>query len=161
MEKELLEAILAALEAQKAEIAALKAQIEAHGGDLGDIIDVVYGSNDQSEYDEFKIRHGAKFEPVAETLKVIHGEDFDPVRSAYDGMQETGEVDEDGYVDSVLAQAVEFLEKVKGVVPPESVPAIEEAEQTVIEAAESGEAETEEGMEEWEKERPKKEAKFY
>jgi hypothetical protein len=138
MEKEVLEALLAALEAQKAEIAELRALVEAQGGDLGGLIEIAHRQHDQNEFDAFKERQGSKFDPVLDSLKALHGEDFDPVRNMYDMASEasTGEeYDENSFIDAALADTVEKLNVLKTALPEAALPAIEEAEQEVQEAA--------------------------
>ena len=138
MEKEILEALLAAIEAQKAEIAELRALVEANDGGIDGLLDTLYEQNDQEGYDAFKERHGSKFAPIVNSIKLINGEDFDPVRSIYDMTGEASEAEgynEDEFVGAILAEAIETLNKLKAVLPEAAVPAVEEAEQAVQEAA--------------------------
>jgi hypothetical protein len=138
VEKEVLEAILAALEAQKAEINELRALVKAHDGGIGELIEALYGQHDQEMFGAFQERHGSKFDPVLEIMKAIKGEEYDLTRHVYDTSIQDSENEgysEDELVDEALKNIVENLNMLKAVVPEAAQPAVEEAEQAVQEAA--------------------------
>jgi hypothetical protein len=137
MEQEVLQAILAALEAQKAEIAALRAELDSQGGGLGEIKEAIKRAQDEAEYGGFCDRHGEKFAPVAEKLKVLIGGDFDPMRETFESAREasSGEgYNEDEYVDGILADVIQRLDSLKETVP-EAAPVIDAAEEAVQDVA--------------------------
>ncbi len=145
MERELLEAILKAIEALKAENTALRAemdalrtQVETSGKGLEEINAAMERQRYQQGLDAFSGRHGKKFDPVIKGLKIINGEDYDPVRNAYEYIQSVSETegfDEDATVDKILADTVTRLNEIKGMIPEAAVPAVEAAEEAIQEAA--------------------------
>lgn len=136
MEKEMLEKILAILEAQDAKIKALEAQLEAYGGGVDDLVDTMNNDKDEGLFNEFSDRHRSKFDPYMEILGKLEGEDA--FRKIYDeskNLSSTEGYDEETYIGEILAGLVETINSLKAIVPPEAQEALEEAEEAIVDAA--------------------------
>jgi hypothetical protein len=135
---EILKAVLAALESQEAKIKKLEALLETQGGSLGNVSGCLSGVQDAMRFDAFSEKYGGKFKPVVEGVGLFT-DGFDPVRAAYEKAQKLSggkeAFNEDEFVDETIAEAVERLEKIKALVSPEAVPAVEAAEEALQEAA--------------------------
>ena len=134
--QELLEKIMAILEAQDAKIKALEAQLEASGSDMGTLIDVAYNQADRENYGEFSNKHRGKFEPYLDVMDKLEG--GDSFRAIYDKSFDLDDMegyDEENYVSEVLASVIEMINSLKAIVPPEAQEALEEAEEAIMEAA--------------------------
>jgi hypothetical protein len=134
--QEVLEKILAILEAQDAKIKSLEAQLEAYGGGLDTLIENAHSGLDGDRFRAFSGKHRAKFEPYLPMMDKMEG--GDSFRSIYDSMENmSGEegYDEDAYVDTMLKSVIETIESLKTVVPAEAIPALEQAEAAIEEAA--------------------------
>jgi hypothetical protein len=133
---EMLEKILAILEAQDAKIKAMEAQLEACGVDTGDIVDVLYNKLDGERYEAFAGRHKEKFAPYIGLMDKLEG--GDSLRAIYDKSNELeGQegYDEDSYINEMLSNVIETIESLKSVVSPEAQEALEQAKTAVVEAA--------------------------
>ena len=137
MEKEILEKILAILEAQDAKIKALEAQVGDQFDYLQEMVQWVYEDKDEGWYNDFAARHKSKFEPYLGVMDKVGG--GDTFRAVYDKskdlMGSMEDYDEDAYVGAVLADIVEVINGLKSVVPPEAQEALEEAQEAVVEAS--------------------------
>ena len=141
--KEVLDKILAILEAQDAKIKALEAELKVYSEGTDTLIDTIYEDKDSQWYNEFSGKHRAKFEPYLGLMDKLEG--GDAFRVIYDKTKDLSGTDgyeEDAYIESVLANVIEMIESLKAVTPPEAQPALEEAQEAIVEA--SIEAQTEE-----------------
>lgn len=134
--QEVLEKILAILEAQDAKIKALEAQLEAYGGGIDTLTQTVFNAADKEHFGAFSDKYRSKFEPYLAIMDKLEG--GDAFRAIYDkSVDFTGEegYEEGAYVDGVLADIVETINALKAVASPEAKPALEAVEQAVTEAA--------------------------
>jgi len=136
MEKELLEKILAVLEAQDAKIEALEKSLEAMGDPIDTLIDTLYHDKDSEMFNAFSERHRSKFEPYLGVMDKLEGRDS--FRALYDRANELDQEEgynEDSYISDVLASVIETIDGLKAVAPPEAQEALDEAQEAVAEAA--------------------------
>ena len=134
--KEVLDKILAILEAQDAKIKALEAELKTYTGASDTLIDTIYADKDADWYNEFSGKHRAKFEPYLGLMDKLEG--GDSFRAIYERTKDLSDAegyDEDTYVNDILAQVVETIEGLKAIVPPEAKPALEEAGEAIKEAS--------------------------
>ena len=134
--QEVFEKIMAILEAQDAKIKALEKQIEAYGGGFDTVLETVYSGADRDRFNAFSEKHSAKFAPYIGIMDKLEG--GDSFRAIYErslDMDGQDGYDEDQYVDGMLANVIETINALKEVVPPEVVPALEQAEAAIQEAA--------------------------
>lgn len=134
--EEIIKKILAILEAQDAKIKALEAQIEAFTGGFDTVLETVFDEVDGKRFNAFSERHRAKFEPYLGIMDKLEG--GDAFRAIYDksnALEGEEGYEEDAYVDKMLTGIIETIEALKSVVPPEAVPALEEAEANIQAAA--------------------------
>ena len=134
--KEVLEKILAILEAQDAKIKALEAELEAYTGGTDTLIDTIYQDKDSAWFNEFSGRHRAKFEPYLGLMDKLEG--GDSFRAIYEKTKEldgTEGYEEGAFVDEILSNVIATIESLKAVAPPAAQPALEEAQEAIVEAA--------------------------
>ncbi|MCL2880308.1 MAG: hypothetical protein FWF29_08700 [Treponema sp.] len=138
MEKELLEKILAVLQAQDARIKALEAQAETDFDTMSNLVDIIYEDKDSQWYRDFSDKYRSKFEPYLKVMDQLEG--GDSLRVIYDKTKDIGGAegyDEGAYVDSVLASVVEMIDSLKGAVAPEAKEALDDAKEAVVQAAQA------------------------
>jgi len=134
--QEVLEKIMAILEAQDAKIKALEKQIEAYGGGFDTVLETVYSGADRDRFNAFSEKHSAKFAPYIGIMDKLEG--GDSFRAIYErslDMDNEEGYNEDQYVDGMLTNIIETINALKEVVPAEAVPALEQAEAAIQEAA--------------------------
>jgi len=134
--QELLEKILAIVEAQDAKIKALEKQIEAFGGGIDTLIETAYNTENNGRYEAFSGRHRAKFEPYLDIMDKLEG--GDSFRAIYEksiDLDSEEGYSEENYVEGMLTNIIETINSLKAVVPPEAREALEDAEEAIVEAA--------------------------
>ena len=100
---------------------------------INGIINPAHEAAEKAAYDrdleEFKGRYSAKIDPYLDKIKAVEGDDFDIYKTAFDGYKDykdkNGEnaLEEDGYIDEMLAGITEQLAKVKELINADEVKA--------------------------------------
>lgn len=100
---------------------------------INGIINPAHEAAEKAAYDrdleDFKGRYSEKIDPYLDKIKAVEGDDFDIYKTAFDGYKEykdaNGEkaLDEDGYIDEMLAGITEQLAKVKELINADEVKA--------------------------------------
>lgn len=100
---------------------------------INGIITPAHEAAEKAAYDrdleDFKGRYSEKIDPYLDKIKAVEGDDFDIYKTAFDGYKEykdaNGEnaLEEDGYIDEMLAGITEQLAKVKELINADEVKA--------------------------------------
>lgn len=100
---------------------------------INGIINPAHEAAEKAAYDrdleDFKGRYSEKIDPYLDKIKAVEGDDFDIYKTAFDGYKtykdENGEdaLEEDGYIDEMLAGITKQLEKVKELINADEVKA--------------------------------------
>ena len=134
--QDVLNKILAILEAQDAKIKALEAELKAYTDGTDTLLDTIYMDKDAEYYQGFSDRHRSKFEPYLGIMDKLEGEDaFRKLYNSTNDLSGSEGFDEEAYVSEVLANTIETINSLKAVVPPEAQAALEVAEEAIAEAA--------------------------
>lgn len=98
---------------------------------INGIIEPAKAAAEQSAYDRdleaFKGRYSEKIDPYLEKIKAVEGDDFDIYKTAFDGYKaykdenQEKALEEEGYIDQLLAGIAEQLDKVKELINAENV----------------------------------------
>lgn len=123
---------------------------------INGIINPAHEAAEKAAYDrdleEFKGRYSEKIDPYLDKIKAVEGDDFDIYKTAFDGYKDykdkNGEnaLEEDGYIDEMLAGITEQLAKVKELINADEVKA-EVDEKGNVEIKADGETVAEEVVE--------------
>lgn len=123
---------------------------------INGIINPAHEAAEKAAYDrdleEFKGRYSEKIDPYLDKIKAVEGDDFDIYKTAFDGYKvykdKNGEnaLEEDGYIDEMLAGITEQLAKVKELINADEVKA-EVDEKGNVEIKADGETVAEEVVE--------------
>lgn len=100
---------------------------------INGIINPAHEAAEKAAYDrdleDFKGRYSEKIDPYLDKIKAVEGDDFDIYKTAFDGYKtykdENGEdaLEEEGYIDEMLAGITKQLEKVKELINADEVKA--------------------------------------